>query len=189
MQCLQDQKQSNLANLNNVRCKTSRHFSVKRKEYLKDKIDELDTNSKIKNIGDLLRGINDSTKGYMFRTDIVKDKKGDLVAHSHSILARWRNHFSHQLNVHGVNDIRQPEIHTHLNPVTFRLTWLFKSQKYTNQIDQILAELIKAGDKTIRFEIHKFINSVWNKEELPGERKESIAVPVYKKGDKTDCSN
>jgi hypothetical protein len=26
-------------------------------------------------------------------------------------------------------------------------------------------------------------------EELPGEWKESIIVPVYKKGDKTDCSN
>jgi len=36
--------------------------------------------------------------------------------------------------------------------------------------------LIKAGGKTIRFEIHKFINSIWNKEELPEEWKESIIV-------------
>jgi hypothetical protein len=35
-----------------------------------------------------------------------------LVADSHSILARWRNHFSQLSNVHGVNDIRQTEIHT-----------------------------------------------------------------------------
>jgi len=48
----------------------------------------------------------------MSRTNIVKDEKGDLVAHSHSILARWRNNFSHLLNVHGVIDIRQTEIHT-----------------------------------------------------------------------------
>ena len=33
------------------------------------------------------------------------------------------------------------------------------------------------------------INSVGNKEELPEEWKESIVVPIYKKGDKTDCSN
>ena len=31
---------------------------------------------------------------------------------SHSISARWRNHFSQLLNVHGVNDVRQTEIHT-----------------------------------------------------------------------------
>ena len=34
--------------LSNVRCEASRHFRNKKKEYLKDKIDELETNSKIK---------------------------------------------------------------------------------------------------------------------------------------------
>jgi hypothetical protein len=54
-------------------------------------------------------------------------------------------------------------------------------------IDPIPAELIKAGGGTICYEIHKLIISVWNKEELPEEWKESVIVPVYKKGDKTDC--
>jgi hypothetical protein len=34
-------------------------------------------------------------------------------------------------------------------------------------IDQIPAELIKAGGSKICSEIHKLINCVWNKEELP----------------------
>jgi len=51
-------------------------------------------------------------------------------------------------------------------------------------IDQIPAEVIKAGDTTIRCKIHKFINCIWNKEELPEEWKESIIVPTYKKGNK-----
>jgi hypothetical protein len=38
-------------------------------------------------------------------------------------------------------------------------------------------------------EIHKQINSVWSKEEFPDQRKESIIVSVYNKGDKTCCSN
>ena len=42
----------------------------------------------------------------------MKDEEGDLVADSHSILARWRNHFSQLLNVYGVNDVTQTEIHT-----------------------------------------------------------------------------
>jgi hypothetical protein len=37
--------------------------------------------------------------------------------------------------------------------------------------------------------IHKLINSVWNKEELLDQWKESIIAPVHKKGDKTDCNN
>jgi hypothetical protein len=56
-------------------------------------------------------------------------------------------------------------------------------------IDQIPAELIKAGGRIIRSEIHKLIICIWNKEELPEEWKESVIVPIYKKGDKTDCSN
>ena len=55
--------------------------------------------------------------------------------------------------------------------------------------DQIPAELSKAGGRTIRHEIHKLIVSIWNKEELPEEWNESIIVPIYKKGNKTYCSN
>ena len=60
----------------------------------KIKIEENETNSKIKNIKDLYRGIIDFTKGYQPRTNVVKDEKGDLVAYSYSILARWRKSFS-----------------------------------------------------------------------------------------------
>ena len=56
-------------------------------------------------------------------------------------------------------------------------------------IDQIPAEMIKAGGRTICLEIHKLITSIWKKEKLPEEWKESIIIPIHKKGDKTDCSN
>jgi len=94
MQWLQDPNQSNEDNLNNVRRDASRHLRNKNKEYLKAKIEDLWTNSKIKNIRDLYRGINDFKKDYQPRTNILKYEKGDLVADSHSILGRWMNHFS-----------------------------------------------------------------------------------------------
>ena len=49
-------------------------------------------------------------------------------------------------------------------------------------IDHIPAELIKAGVRTIYSAIHKLIISVWNKVELPEEWKESIIVPIYRRG-------
>ena len=64
MQWVQDPSQSNVDNLNSVRCEVSRHFRNKKKAYLRAKIEELETYSKIKNIGDLYRGINDFKKGY-----------------------------------------------------------------------------------------------------------------------------
>jgi hypothetical protein len=33
------------------------------------------------------------------------------------------------------------------------------------------------------------MNSIWKKEELPEQWQESITVSIYKRGDKTDCSN
>ena len=46
-----------------------------------------------------------------------------------------------------------------------------------------------AGGGTICGEIHKLITSIWKREKLPEEWKESIIVPIHKKGDKTDCNN
>jgi hypothetical protein len=65
-----------------------------------------------------------------------------------------------------------------------------KLKKYKSPgSDQIPAELIQAGGETLLSTIHKLINSVWNKEGLPDQWKESIIVPFHKKGDKTDCNN
>ena len=97
--------------------------------------------------------------------------------------------------MHGVNDIRQTEIHTaeplvpepSVSEVELD-TENLKRHKLPG-VDQILEDVINEGDRTIRSEIHKLINSIWNQEELPEEWKESIVVPIFKKGDKTDYSD
>jgi len=88
------------------------------------------------------------------------------------------------LNVHGVNDVRQTEIII-AEPLVpelsaFELAIGKLKMHKSPGIDQIPAELIKAGGRIICYEIHKLINPIWNKEKLP---KESIIVPIYKKGD------
>jgi hypothetical protein len=55
--------------------------------------------------------------------------------------------------------------------------------------DNIPAELIKVEGETLYSEIHVLICCIWNKEELPQQWKESIILPIYKKGDKTVCNN
>jgi len=73
MQWLQVPSQINVDNRNNVRSEASRHFRNKNKGCLTAKVEELETNSKIKNIMDLWKGIGDFKKGYQRRTNIVKD--------------------------------------------------------------------------------------------------------------------
>jgi hypothetical protein len=114
----------------------------------------------------LYRGISDFKKGYQPRTNVVKDENGDLVAECHSILAGWRNYFFQLLNVHGVNNVKQTEIHTAEplvpEPSDSEVEMAIEKIKrhHSPGIDKIPAELIKAGGRTIRSEIHKFINSI-----------------------------
>jgi hypothetical protein len=121
---------------------------------------------------------------------LVKDERGDLVSDPHKILNMWKNYFSQLLNVHGAGCVSQTEMHTAepLVPepsaseveVAIRKLKRYKSPGD----DQIPAELIQAGGGTLRSEIHKLIMLIWNKEELPHQWKESIMVPIHKKGDK-----
>jgi len=50
----------------------------------------------------------------------------------------------------------------------------------TPGIDQIPAELIKAGGRSIHHEISKLIIYIWNKEELLEEWKDSIFILLIK---------
>jgi hypothetical protein len=59
MQWIQDPSQSKVDYLNNVKRDVSRHYRNKKKAYMRAKIEELETNSNIKNIRDLYRGIHD----------------------------------------------------------------------------------------------------------------------------------
>ena len=59
IQWVQDPSQCFVDNLNNVRYEASRHFRNGKKAYLKAKFEELETNSKMKNLWDLFRGISD----------------------------------------------------------------------------------------------------------------------------------
>jgi hypothetical protein len=60
----------------------------KKREYLKGKINELETNNKNKNIRDLHRGINEFKKGYQPGINTIKDENGNLIADLQNLLNR-----------------------------------------------------------------------------------------------------
>jgi hypothetical protein len=82
---------------------------------------------------------------------------GDVLEDSHSILNRWKNYFSHLLNVHNVSDVRQIEVHMvePLVPGPSRLEVeiaIAKLKKCKSpSSDQIPEKLIQAGG-----EIHNY---------------------------------
>jgi hypothetical protein len=59
--------------------KLSNISGTRKKEYLKTEINELEANSKFKNMRNLFRGISDFKMDFQPRTNIVKDEKSNLV--------------------------------------------------------------------------------------------------------------
>jgi hypothetical protein len=111
LQWLKNPSQINGDNLQNLRRETSRTFRNKKREYLKNKIKELETGNK-QNIKDLCRGINEFKKGYQARINIIKDENGNRLPDPQNVLNRWKHFFNQVLNVHGVHNVRQKNTHT-----------------------------------------------------------------------------
>jgi hypothetical protein len=125
---------------------------------------------------------------------LVKYERGDLLADPHKILNRWKNYFCQLLNEHRLGGVRQTEMHMSKpfmpDPSASEVEVAVGKQKRykSSGVDKIPAELIQAGGEILHSEIHKLIKLTWNKE-LPHQWKESVVVPIHRKGNKTDCSN
>jgi hypothetical protein len=121
----------------------------------------------------MYRGMNEFRKGYQPRINIIKDENGNLLADRQSVLSRRKNVFNQVLNVHGIHDVRQMDIHT-AEPLVPEPSLVeveiaaVKLESYKSPgTDKISAELIKAGGETLCSEIHRLICFVLSKEELP----------------------
>jgi hypothetical protein len=115
LQWLQDSSEVNEDNLSDVRWDASRHFRNKNREYLKGKINELESNKE-----------NRQTEMHTAKSS-VPDPSASEVEVATGKLKRYKS----------------------------------------PSVNQILAELIQAGEERLCLEIHKLIKLIWNKEELP----------------------
>ncbi|XP_055634001.1 uncharacterized protein LOC129774310 [Toxorhynchites rutilus septentrionalis] len=55
--------------------------------------------------------------------------------------------------------------------------------------DGIPAELLKAGSERLYDAIHQIILRIWADEQMPNDWLEGLICPIYKKGNRLDCSN
>jgi hypothetical protein len=111
----------------------------------------------------LYRVINEFKKGYQPRINVIQDENGNLLADAQNVLNRRKNFFNEVLNIHGVHDISQMDVHIaeSLVPepclVEVKIA-IGKLKNYKSPgTDQISAEFIKVGGETLCSEIHRLI--------------------------------
>jgi hypothetical protein len=121
----------------------------------------------------LYRGIKEFKKCYQHRINIIKDKNGNLLTDPQSVLNRCKKFLNQVLNIHGVYDVRQMDIHT-AEPLVSEPSLveveipIGKLKNYKSPgTDQIPSELIKAKGEILCSEVHRLICSIGSKEELP----------------------
>jgi hypothetical protein len=97
------------------------------------------------------------------------------------------NHLFQLFNVHGTSDVRQTKIHTEEQsvpqPSAFEIEMTIEKLKRHNHqlLKKSQQKWLRQGGRTIRSEIHTLINSIWNKDELSEEWKESIIVSFLRR--------
>jgi hypothetical protein len=92
-----------------------------------------------------------------------------MLADPQNVLNRWENFFNQLLNVHGVLDVRQMDIHK--AELLVPKPSLVEEEIAIGKLESnkspvtgnIPAELIKAGGDTSYYEMHRFICCIWNK--------------------------
>ena len=55
--------------------------------------------------------------------------------------------------------------------------------------DNTPAELVKYGGYILKQRVYNLILLIWNREQIPMEWLQGIICPIYKKGERTICSN
>ena len=124
----------------------------------------------------------------------VRDKTGKLLTKIDEQLGRWKEHFQEVLNrpspqnppdlLQGdpldisVGEITKQEIRDALKNL--------KRDKAAG-VDNIPAEALREGGEEMVNQLHRLINSVWNREEIPLDWKKGLLVKLPKNGNLSNC--
>ena len=127
----------------------------------------------------------------------VRSEDGTLLTKMEDQLQRWKRHFESVLNRPAPSQLPDPLpadnlLNINIGPITrgeikTALTQL-KNAKAPG-VDNIPPEALKEGGPCTVEALHRILNLVWEKEEIPDDWKRGLLVKLTKKGDLSKCGN
>jgi hypothetical protein len=79
-----------------------------------------------------------------------------------------------------------------LNPHTLNeINHVIQNLKVNKAAGQgnMLPELIRNGDRTLKWKLYKLILKMWNEKQMPAQCKEGIICSTFKKENRLNCNN
>lgn len=141
--------------------------------------------------------INRGRKEFQPRTNMCRDKEGNIISKKEDILERWAENFEEKLNE---GNMREEESNTILNNEDEREKEppsLEEVQRAINKLknnkapgaDHLPAELFKHGGNTLLEILQQLIKNVWTQKVMPEDWNLGVLIPIHKKGDLLLCEN
>lgn len=173
-----------------------RLFRMKKREMERRECERIEMYRSQNEVRKFYQRVKHQTEGFGTGTSSCKDKEGNLVTDTDSVLRIWKEHFSQLLvsDSSGAEDIPEPIpddgiecIPPSQNEVRIAVSRL-KNNKAAGA-DGLPAELFKTGGEILIRRMHQLVRRIWLEERIPDDWNLSILCPVHKKGDKTVCAN
>ena len=174
----------------------NRILKKKKKEHLKQKINNIEEARQNNDVRKFYKDINDGRKTFKPRSNICKSEDGTLLCNKEQVLKRWKEFFEKTLNTQSDENEYAPKVYHTVEPLVIPPT-MDEVQSTINRlknlkapgVDSIPSELIKLGGDSLHREIYHLILKVWETEKMPSKWHQAIICPLLKKGDPTDCKN
>lgn len=191
----QRKTRSTEANYKKLRDNAYRLMRRKKRQHLNKEITEIEEKNRNGNIRQFYEDVNKKKKTFRPQAIKIKDANGDLVSDEYAVAQRWKDYFesllnrpTNQLETERRFSTAEPHIETPTLEEVAQAIKNLKNYKAAGE-DNIPAELIKNGGKTLCGRLHQIIVRVWEEQEMPTAWNTGLIIPIHKKGDKTDCTN
>lgn len=195
---LQSGKEADKINYQEQRRKTKKLCREKKRAATENKIKAIEGKYKNKEIRNFYRDVKEMRKGYQARTVHYKNKEGNLISNEEEVVERWKEYFDELLNegAEGMEEgSQQDEIETLKEEIEqptkeeiYNIIETLKNNKSPGH-NGITAENIKAGGKLLKEKIYELMGDIYTQEAMPQAWNKATIVPLYKKGDKSNCHN
>ena len=130
-------------------------------------------------------------------SEVIKNANGSVIFNKEERLDRWAEHFNKQFSCPSatqllpVENIHEPWIVNTDPPSLAEVKECLCALKRHRAPgpDDLAPALLKDGGEIIARCLTDLLKSIWENECIPEDWGESIVVPIYKKGVRSECSN
>jgi len=168
----------------------------KEKTYMKNVTESIVEDQKHNNTRKMYRTVNQFKKGYQHKFSIIRIKKGEMVMNTKEKAEIWKEYFYKLLNKGRPREMIKKGNKEICIVEVEELTTEDVKKGIKNLInnkaagtDGIHLELIKYGGNKLLNRMYELVRQICEEERIPEEWKETIILPIHKRGDRDRCRN